>query len=62
MAAAERKYFSGTFCSKISDNVQPFSLLRDSKMDAVMHTPFDMIPQLNKRGEDGFKRPAPVMR
>ncbi len=40
----------------------PPSLLRDSEIFAVKHTPFEMIPQLNKRGEDGIKRPAAVMR
>ena len=62
IAACERKYPSGTFCSKTCDNIQPAPLLRDSEMRAVKHTPFEMIPQLNKRGEDGIKRPAAVMR
>ena len=30
-------------------------------MFAVKHRPFDMIPQVIKRGEDGRKRPAAVM-
>ena len=44
------------------DNVQPAPLLGDSEICAVMHAPFNTIPQLNKRGEDGFKCPAAVMR
>lgn len=39
MAASERKYFSGTSSIKISDNIQPPSLLGDSEMSAVMHAP-----------------------
>ena len=62
IAAGERKYPSGTSSSKTCDNVQPPSLLRDSEICAVMHTPFEIIPQLSKRGEDGVKRPAAVMR
>ena len=31
-------------------------------ISAVMHAPFKMIPHFNKRGVDGFKRLAPVMR
>lgn len=62
IAAGERKYPSGTSSSKTCDNVQPSSLLRDSEICAVMHTPFEIIPQLSKRGEDGSKRPAAVMR
>ena len=31
-------------------------------MFAVTHSPFDMIPQVIKRGEDDAKRPASVMR
>ena len=31
-------------------------------MFAVKHSPFDMIPQVIKRGEDDAKRPASVMR
>ena len=31
-------------------------------MFAVKHSPFDMIPQVIKRGEDDTKRPASVMR
>lgn len=31
-------------------------------MFAVKHSPFDMIPQVIKRGEDDTKRPALVMR
>ena len=58
----ERKYLSGTFFSKISDNIQPPSLLGNSEKFAVMHTPFKMIPQLNKRGKDGLQRLAAVMR
>ena len=30
-------------------------------MFAVKHRPFDMVPQVRKRGEDGRKRPASVM-
>jgi len=30
-------------------------------MFAVKHSPFDMVPQVRKRGEDGRKRPAAVM-
>lgn len=62
IAAAERKYLSGTSGIKISDNIQAPSLLGDSEISAVMHTPFKMIPHFNKRGVDGFKRLAPVMR
>ena len=62
IAASERKYPSGTRSSKMPDNVQPAPLLGDSEICAVMHAPFNTIPQLNKRGEDGFKCPAAVMR
>src|SRR5699024_8257516 len=62
IAAAERKYFSGTSSSKTCDNIQSPSFLWHSEVGAVMHTPFDTIPQFNKRGEDGFKCPAFVMR
>lgn len=31
-------------------------------MFAVKHSPFDMIPQVIKRGEDDTKCPASVMR
>ena len=62
IAAAERKYLSGTSGIKISDNIQAPSLLGDSEISAVMHTPFKMIPHFNKRDVDGFKRLAPVMR
>ena len=62
IAAGERKYLSGTSWFKISDNIQSPPLLWDSEMFAVMHTPFEMIPHFNKRGEDGIKRPAAVMR
>ena len=62
IAAAERKYLSGTSGIKISDNIQAPSLLGDSEISAVMHAPFKMIPHFNKRGVDGFKRLAPVMR
>lgn len=62
IAAAERKYLSGTSGIKISDNIQAPSLLGDSEISAVMHTSFKMIPHFNKRGVDGFKRLAPVMR
>ena len=30
-------------------------------MFAVKHSPFDMVPQVRKRREDGRKRPAAVM-
>lgn len=62
MAAVERKYFSGASSITMSDNVQAPSLLGDSEIFAVKHTPFRMIPHFNKRGEDGFKCPAAVMR
>lgn len=62
IAAAERKYLSGTSGIKISDNIQAPSLLGDSEISAVMHIPFKMIPHFNKRGVDGFKCLAPVMR
>lgn len=62
IATAERKYFSNTSSSKISDNIQPLAALGDSEIFAVMHTPFQSIPQVRKSGEDGFKCPAPVMR
>lgn len=62
IATAERKYFSDTSSSKISDNIQPLSALGDSEKFAVMHTPFQSIPQVRKSGEDGFKCPAAVMR
>ena len=62
IAAGERKYFSDTPSSKISDNIQPLSVLGDSEKFAVMHTPFQSIPQVRKSGEDGLKCPAPVMR
>ncbi len=52
IALGDRKYFSGQSAIKISDNVHPPSLLRDSEMRAVKHTPFKRIPQLMNRGED----------
>ena len=42
--------------------IQSPSLLGNSEICAVMHTPFNTIPQFDKRGEDGFKCPACVMR
>ena len=52
IALGDRKYFSGQSAIKISDNVHPPSLLWDSEMRAVKHTPFKRIPQLMNRGED----------
>ena len=52
IALGERKYFSGQSAIKISDNVHPPSLLRDSEIRAVKHTPFKRIPQLMYRGKD----------
>ena len=57
----ERKYFSSASFIKISDKVHPFSGLRDSKIFAVEHLPFQTIPQSVQRMEDGRKRPASVM-
>ena len=52
IALGERKYFSGQSAIKISDNIYPFSLLRDSEIRAVKHTPFKRIPQLMNCGEN----------
>jgi hypothetical protein len=52
MARGDRKYLSGQSAIKISDNIYPFSLLGDSVIRAVKHTPFKRIPQLMNRGED----------
>ena len=60
--SAERKYFSGASGIKISDKEQPSPRLGDVEIGAVEHRPFQTIPQLMKRGEDGVKCPALVMR
>lgn len=60
--SADRKYFSGASGIKISDNESPAPRLGDVEIGAVKHRPFQTIPQLVKRGEDGVKRPALVMR
>ena len=55
MAAGDRKYFSGASGIKITDKEHPFPGLGDSKMLAVKHSPFDMIPQVPQCGEDDRK-------
>ena len=40
IALFDRKYSSGTFASRISDNEHPSPLLRDSEIRAVKHHPF----------------------
>ena len=60
--SADRKYFSGASGIKISDNEHPAPGLGDVEIGAVTHSPFQTIPQLMKRGEDGVKCPALVMR
>ena len=62
MAAGDRKYFSGASGIKIADKEHPFPGLRDSKMLAVKHSPFDMIPQVPQCGEDDRKGFPMVMR
>ena len=61
MALGERKYFSGQSAIKISDNIYPPSLLRDSEIRAVKHTPFKRIPQLMNRGKDSSKSFPPFV-
>ena len=60
--SAERKYVSAASGIKISDKEQPSPRLGDVEIGAVEHSPFQTIPQLMKRGEDGVKCPALVMR
>ena len=62
MAAGDRKYFSGASGIKITDKEHPFPGLGDSKMLAVKHSPFDMIPQVPQCGEDDRKGFPMVMR
>ena len=54
--SGERKYLAGASGIKISDKEQPFPRLRSPVVCAVAHIPFETIPQLMKRGEDGRKR------
>ena len=61
MALGERKYFSGQSAIKISDNIYPPSLLRDSEIRAVKHTPFKRIPQLMNRGKDSSESFPPFV-
>ena len=62
VCSEDRKYFSGASGIKISDNEHPLSDLGDTEIRAVKHHPFHAVPQVIKRGEDGRKRPALVMR
>ena len=62
VCSEDRKYFSGASGIKISDNEHPLSNLGDTEIRAVKHHPFHAVPQVIKRGEDGRKRPALVMR
>lgn len=62
ICVCERKYFSGTSLSKISDNIHALSGLGDSEILAVKHLPCDIVPQFIQRREDGRKSPALVMR
>lgn len=61
IARGERKYFSGQSAIKISDNIYPPSLLRDSEIRAVKHTPFKRIPQLMYRGKDSSESFPPFV-
>ena len=61
VCSGERKYFSGASGIKISDNEHPSPRLRELVVCAVTHIPFQTIPQLMKRGEDGRKRLSLVM-
>jgi hypothetical protein len=58
----ERKYLGSGFDTKMSDNEDPFPVLGDAEIPAVKHLPFDAIPQLNKRGDDGLESSSVVMR
>jgi len=58
----ERKYLGSGFDTKMSDNEDPLSVLGDAEILAVKHLPFDAIPQLNKRGDDGLESSSVVMR
>ena len=54
----ERQYFSGTLFSMKSDNIHSFSGLGYTKICAVKHFPYDIVPQFIQRTKDGRKRPA----
>lgn len=62
ICVCERKYFSGTSLSKISDNIHALSGLGDTEILAVKDLPCDIVPQLIQRTEDDRKSPALVMR
>lgn len=54
-----RKQRDGGFCSKMSDKVDAFPVLRQPEILAVTHLPGDVIPQFCKAPEHGRER-APL--
>ena len=44
VCSAERKYFSGTSVSKMSNKVHPFPVLGNSELFGINNTPFCVIP------------------
>jgi hypothetical protein len=51
----ERKYFSSTVSSRMSDNEHALSILWDAEVRSVKHFPFAVLPQFIHRTEDGVK-------
>lgn len=52
----ERKYLGSGFASKMSDNVDAFSILWEAKILAVKHLPLKVIPQVIKDLETAQRR------
>jgi hypothetical protein len=58
----DRKYFGSGFFSKMSDNEDSLSVLRDPEVFAVKHFPLDVIPQAIQCGEDSGESSPLVVR
>src|SRR5699024_1936224 len=61
ICSSDRKYFSSTCSSRISDNEHPFSILWYSKILAVKQLLFDIIPQFPKSVEDCSDSPSSLV-
>src|SRR5699024_7989707 len=57
----DRKYFSSTPVSKMSDNEHSFPVLRDSEIFRVKQIPLRIIPEFIQGSEDGLERISVVM-
>ena len=58
---SDRKYFSSTSSSKMSDNVDTLSVLGNSEVFAVKYLPFNEIPQVGENPNDCRESPAVVV-